>query len=277
MDHQPGGACEDGCGLSCGFNLRRVVEAACSGETDAIVQLLSVGTVPNQASSQALLYAAGSGHVSTVRALVLSCGADVNYVSDVGWTATMHAARNGRTECVVVLVKEFGARVQFASPAGRTALMYAASHGHIDAVLALLDCGADAMHADTRNWNASMYAVALGHTSIAHAVEQYCSRTSKRKPVETKDSVAASIPDLASHARQGTVALPSTTPDALEQSLSQRLRPKHRSGVRIISSHLPKKVSTRLSLDAMPPGPCASGGGLWTIVETSTPYGSPSC
>ena len=62
-------------------------------------------------------------------------------------------------------------------------------------------------------------------------------------------------------------ALCQTPPDGPEPYAGIKRHMGHRRGVRIISSHMPRKVSTPTKIDQLPAGPCAQGGGLWTIRE----------
>lgn len=262
------------------IDMLSVLAAAGSGQTEPLVGMLKHAreslefTTP---SSEALLYAASAGHLGTVKALISECGANVKHVSENGWTATMYAARNGHTEAVVALVNEYSASPDHETSVGRTAIMYAASHGHAETAVALVEeCGADPQHGDARGWNAIMYAYAAGHSATARLLEDLRNTA----PVSAeKDTGTGAIPpsictESSSHKRKECA--PSEAPpvqkgDKVTEKVTElnTASPKRNSGARVISSHLPRKVSTPPSFDQMPPGPCAEGGGLWTILETN--------
>jgi len=275
------------------INMAPVLKAAGDGATDSLVVLLQElePQVP-VASSEALLYAASSGRLETVRMLVSQCGADVRHVSENGWTATMFAARNGHTEAVVALVNEFSALADHETSVGRTALMYAASHGHFETVVALAEqCGADPQHGDVRGWSAIMYARAAGHDATARLLEAFHAALAVEHivpvlaaehivPVFAAEHRGATEPRIASesssHKRKEcpSEALPEhmkgdTVVGKVVELNTVSSKPfKRNSGVRVLTSHLPRKVSTPPPVDQMRPGPCAEGGGLWTILES---------
>ena len=159
--------------------------------------------------------------------------------------------------------------------------MYAASHGHMDAALALAEqFGANVLHEDSRRSNAIMYADAAGYASIAQALREASDCRALRKadarstapisaheesspqgPHRRDEYAPAPSPPTQSHEDPQSFTLPTTTPQ------NSPSKDKRKSGVRVINSHLPRKVSTPPTLDNMPPGPCAEGGGLWIIVE----------
>jgi len=275
------------------IDMAPVLKAAGDGATDSLVVLLQeLEPQAPVASSEALLYAASSGRLETVRMLVSQCGADVRHVSENGWTATMFAARNGHTEAVVALVNEYSALADHQTSVGRTALMYAASHGHSETAVALAEqCGADPQHGDVRGWSAIMYARAAGHDATARLLEAFHAALAVEHiapvlaaehivPVLAAEHRGATEPRIASesssHKRKEcpSEALPehmkgdTVVCKVVELNTASSKPFKRNSGVRVLTSHLPRKVSTPPPVDQMPPGPCAEGGGLWTILES---------
>jgi len=252
-----------------------VLLAAGAGETDSLVAMIKEmePQVPG-ASSLSLLYAASSGRLATVRVLVTQCGADVRHVSENGWTATMYAALNGHTEVVIALVYEYSASANYETRVGRRmALMYAASQGHAETAVALAEqCGADLQHEDARGWNAIMYARAAGHSATARSLEASHAalvvavhRCTPKNSTEWSSHKRKEVPSeaLREQTKGDTVVSKAA---ALNITSAKPCKPNSR--VRVIISHLPCKVSTPPPLDQMPPGPCADGGGLWTILES---------
>jgi len=114
----------------------------------------------------ALMWASSGGHMDVVRYLVAECSADVNLQSrGSGWTALMLAACNGRVDVVRYMVAECSADVNLQSKDGWTALMWAASGGHLDAVRYLAEeCSADVNIQRNDGWTALMRAVDAGQT-----------------------------------------------------------------------------------------------------------------
>ena len=106
------------------FDPAEVLRAASAGRTDAVVSVLGlrVGDASHardRCASEALLHAANCGHIDTVRALASACRADVEAVSDSGWSPVMYAACNGHSKVVVALIKEFGANPHRTTSVGK--------------------------------------------------------------------------------------------------------------------------------------------------------------
>ena len=251
------------------------LKAARSGETQALLEVLQHGAAAeveagSSLSSQALLWAASGGWCETIDALVTTCRADTAHQSDDGWTATTFAARHGHTAAAVKLVCEHGANVDHAAgTTARTALMYAACHGHSDTVAALVRrCGADVQRQDANGWSARMYAEAAGHAETVKLLDQLHAERGGTPPPLVRDvRDGASEDDGCIRRFSEKRALCQTPPDGPEPYAGIKRHMGHRRGVRIISSHMPRKVSTPPKIDQLPAGPCAQGGGLWTIRE----------
>lgn len=118
--------------------------AAEEGHTEIVKLLIGdaqgINERYNIPGDTALMKAAFSGHVDTVRYL-LSRGADVNIRSGWGETALVHASDGGSTE-VVRLLLAHGAEIEAAGNHGKSALMHAAQWDHAKVVALLLAKGA---------------------------------------------------------------------------------------------------------------------------------------
>jgi hypothetical protein len=240
-----------------------VLQAASAGETDAVLALHGKCRHPEQVCSKALLMAASNGRLETLRALVQHCNADVEHVSENGWTAPMYAARNGHTETVVALVQEFGCHADSATSVGRTAIMYAASHGHTDTALALvLECGADARRRDAQGFDAIMYASVAGHRAMAELLKDTPPRVTTPSPPEPRPALdlqrdfcdfdisaaaAHDIADVPSQKRKEHSRCSSGGAQDRKRGSDPHVpfdqRKRAGGGRRVITSHLPRKVS----------------------------------
>ena len=171
-----------------------LVEAARSGNVDAVRSLLKGGADPNQAAPDGstavhwavhgdnlamlnsllaagarpdgitrykiapLTLAAQNGNAALVERL-LDAGANPDTVSEEGQTALMTAARNGSVPAVRALLKR-GAQVGLAeSFRGQTALMFAAGEGNTDAARLLLEFGAKLNERSKGGYSPLLFAV----------------------------------------------------------------------------------------------------------------------
>ena len=200
----------------------------------------------------------------------------------------MHAARNGHTETAVALVLDFGACVDRATPVeGRTALMYAASHGYTGTALSLvMQCGADERRRDARGLTAAMYAAGGGFLDTAQALgtlSERCPNLISETDEDNSKPAASSSGQLAdvhsSHKRKqapgnysaklSQYELSNAKVSNARQAASPSNKRSSTGGVRVISSHLPRKASAPPNSGNLSSGACAQEGGLWTIQETA--------
>jgi ankyrin repeat protein len=104
--------------------------AAFEGKTDEILRLwrdngLALDVEHKDSNGSTPLHvAAARGRADACRALVSTCGANVDSRDSIGWTPLMRAARFNYLQCVEVLV-ELGADIALQNEADLTALEYA--------------------------------------------------------------------------------------------------------------------------------------------------------
>lgn len=121
-----------------------LVAAAKVGDTATVVQLLTQGVDPNSVDGSgvsALEWAAGTGQLATVDALVAGHAAVDGHFNPNKITPLMRAATFGFPKIVARLI-ERGADVNAKAAGDFTALYYAASENHADIVALLLRHGA---------------------------------------------------------------------------------------------------------------------------------------
>ena len=94
------------------------------------------------------------------------------YVSSWGtrWTLLMAAAAGNQALTIKMLVK-VGAELDLVSEVGFSALMYAVRRGHLSAAEVLIDAGADAKIGDASGMHAFDLAVVGKHTNVRRALE----------------------------------------------------------------------------------------------------------
>ncbi|KAJ8564205.1 hypothetical protein ON010_g7141 [Phytophthora cinnamomi] len=127
------------------------------------------------AGTTAVMRAAASGDVDTVRFLLRAFGADVDDRDMKGLTALWHAADKGHIAVIRCLAREYGAKVNTTDQNGITALMKAAVEGRVDVVRCLARvCWADVNY---KNWNGSTaltMAAYEGRTDVVQCLARDC-------------------------------------------------------------------------------------------------------
>lgn len=120
------------------------IKAARFGQQDTVKSYLDRRfpvTVTDYLGDNALIAAAGGGHVEIVQ-MLLAAGAPINAASNDQRTALMAAALRGDDKLVKLLLSA-GAAVNAKDKQGETALFDAVRYGRLEVVRLLLDAGAD--------------------------------------------------------------------------------------------------------------------------------------
>jgi ankyrin repeat protein len=172
-----------------------VVEAAMSGNRDAVKSLLKDGADVNTAQADgmtALHWAAQKGDVDLAKVL-LYASANVRATTRIGgYTPLLIASKNGDAAMIKTLL-DGGADVNNATTNGTTALMLAAAAGKPDAVVALLDKGANVdAKENVKGETALTFASALGRADVVKVL------TAHKADV----SVTTKVQDLAAFAEE---------------------------------------------------------------------------
>ena len=149
-----------------------LVTAAKSGDIATVKALIAKRVNVNEPGtdgSSALLWAAYHSDLDMTRAL-LAAGASVNTANRYGLTPLLQASRNGATPVLQALVRA-GADPKRAHLEGETPLMAAARTGSLENVKLLLEAGADANGTDAfQQQTALMWAAAEGHAEVIKAL-----------------------------------------------------------------------------------------------------------
>jgi len=148
-------------------NLPPLVEAAKSGDREAIRTLLQKGADVNQADgdgSTALHWAAYRDDAQAVE-MLLKAGAKPNAITDLGVTALWNASQNG-SEAITKRLLDAGANPNLALLSGETPLMVAARGGYPGVAQLLVVKGANVNTKGTRDQTALMWAAAQRHPEV---------------------------------------------------------------------------------------------------------------
>ena len=146
---------------------RKLFDAAESGDTSGIVDLVSAGANVNctlDGDGSPLIVSAGEGHLAAVR-LLLDRGADPNLPVPGDGSPLIMAARGGHVD-VVSLLLDRGADPNLPVPGDGNPLIMAASAGHLDVVSLLLDRGASIDQVVPGDENALIQASGSGHLNV---------------------------------------------------------------------------------------------------------------
>lgn len=147
---------------------KQLVSASQEDNTDRIKELFKAGANLNAYDKYgitALMYAAESNYIKTVRTLI-SLGADVNFRNSKNTqTALMQAAWDNHIK-ITKLLLDHDADPNTRDKYGRTALIYACNAGHTETARLLLGYGADPNIRDKNGGTALIRASINGHIEV---------------------------------------------------------------------------------------------------------------
>lgn len=139
------------------------VQRALQGYTTALG--LEPGWIPKELCLSQVSWASGNGHAELVE-ILLSQGADVNFMEEDGRTPLFFAAEGGHMAVVRLLLAR-GAKTDPGNPRStRTPLSYAAQRGHCAIADFLLARGAELDPGDRNNRTPLSYAAEGGHDAV---------------------------------------------------------------------------------------------------------------
>ena len=160
----------------------RLVEAAKSGDGEALRSLLAAHADVNQRQADGATALHWAAHRDDLKSAVLliDAGADVSASNDLGVQPLWLACINGRSPMVRILLGA-GADPNAAPSSGETPLMHAARSGSVDAVKLLLLHGAE-VNAKTalEDQTALMWALAEKHAEVSRTLIEHGAEVSAR-------------------------------------------------------------------------------------------------
>ena len=164
-----------------------MIMACANGHVNVALQLLDQGIDVNKryapgssrgrvGGQTALSFAANRGHLDVCR-LLIKRGADMEIVSDSGYTALMWAMVNGASEDAAELLLDAGANpdpttqsIESFSDALTTPLILAASNGLTSIALRLIKAKVNLDAQDAAGWTALKHASRIGRDEIVNAL-----------------------------------------------------------------------------------------------------------
>ena len=147
--------------------------AAKTGRLTTVQALLNIPGIDINArktdGATALHVAASHGKDEVVKALI-NKDADVNITKNYGWTPLMCAAKHGHLRTVQTLLDIPPININARKNDGATALWVAADHGEDEVVKVLIQKNADVNIADNNGWTPLMSAAEQGHLTTVQAL-----------------------------------------------------------------------------------------------------------
>jgi ankyrin repeat protein len=132
---------------------------------------------PRESNAGSIINAIRSGDYATVKKLAQTSNIDGHDRGEN--TPLTDAAMRGDTQAVRFLIKECGANPHASCdcPHHKTALHYASENGHADTVKVLLECGANPLVKDSRNYTAAQVA---SNDEVKMVIRNHAESQSKR-------------------------------------------------------------------------------------------------
>nr|WP_274364142.1 MULTISPECIES: ankyrin repeat domain-containing protein [unclassified Paenibacillus] len=144
---------------------RSLIQAAESGNTDKVLQLINDGADINTRDARGrtpILAATHGNKAETVKALI-EAGADIHLQDNILDNPFLYAGAEGFLEIVKLLI-DAGADPTITNRYGGTALILASEHGYVEVVKELLTrTEIDVNHVNNLGWTALMEAIVLNN------------------------------------------------------------------------------------------------------------------
>lgn len=170
--------------------------AVCNGDVAAIKSLVQGGADVNQLSENGyslLMYAVVSDRPQSIMVLA-DLSAEVDFESVTGWTPLICAAALDKIACLETLVA-LGSQVDRRNFEGSTALMVAAQKGHSRAIASLLEVGANISLKNRKGETAADIAEREGCGGVLRLLKQYIEAREDSKKCKCKKK-SASLEEL---------------------------------------------------------------------------------